>query len=64
VDLGLSGEEVEQLAKLLVQNHDMFAPALHVLGQARHKAHQIEVEGHWPIKVALCCASPKELVVQ
>jgi hypothetical protein len=35
---------------------------LHTLGQVSHEVHWIEVEGHWPIKVAPQHVSPKELV--
>jgi hypothetical protein len=64
VDNSLSAAEVERLQALLTLNHDMFMPALHAPGQAQHEAHWIEVEGHWPIKVAPWHMSPKELVVQ
>jgi hypothetical protein len=63
-DNSLSAAEVEHLQALLTLNHNVFTPALHAPGQAQHKAHQIEVEGHQPIKVAPQHASPKELVVQ
>jgi hypothetical protein len=63
-DAGLSAAEVERLRALLTLNRNVFAPVLHAPGQAQHEAHQIEVEGHWPIKVAPQRVSPKELVVQ
>jgi hypothetical protein len=63
-DEDLTLEEAAQLATLLTDNRDVFAPSLTHPGQANHAPHEIDVQGHRPVKSHPRRASPKEMVVQ
>lgn len=64
MDEDLMPEEVAQLVVLLMDNRDVFALSLMHPGQVNHAPHEIDVQGHWPVKSHPRWASLKEMVVQ
>jgi hypothetical protein len=57
-------EEVALLTVLLTENCDVFTLLLLRLGQANHAPHEIDLQGHWPVKCHLCQVLLKEMVDQ
>ncbi len=63
-DDSLTESQVELLTTLLTTNRAVFAPALTRPGQAKHAPHEIDVQGHRPIKAHPRRTSPKEMLIQ
>jgi hypothetical protein len=63
-DDSLSEAQVQLLAVLLTNNRSVFALLLVQPGQAKHALHEINVQGHWLIKLHPQWTSPKEMMIK